>query len=368
MFIIMKKLFILFISIISLFGCNLEPSFQDIVNKNLIPEGTFDQWFHTDTATIGSANETYLLYEQESVNGGFSGSEAYRLELKNLMPNGDFETGALGAGWSGTGTIPGVSNSGSVEDVPIDGNSLHYDFNSGSYVSFDLGTISDGALNNTKYRLHFDFRVETGILFDYNDGTNSYFTDPNLYWIENYTSWGTREFPTVNKNSIITTPSIGGIFFSIGTPDPAVSSPSQNGYLDNLSIVKADGTYGIAYTLEGSINSEGIELIPGTYRFSVYVKQELDADVTPATLNRFRAEYVELSISGPLSNLNTDENRALFPSSSEWSDWTKISVDSDSLRPAEGSSPITMTIFAYNHNNRYSGSILVSAPILEYIP
>lgn len=363
----MKYIPIYTVVFLFIFGCNLDPSYEDIINKNLIPEASLDLWVHTDTGTVGPANKAYVLFEEESATGGFSGRSEYRLELKNLMPDGDFESGSLNGGWS-TSPPPTVINVGGA-DTPIDNFSLYYDFTSGKYISFDLSNLNSGLLPSTKYRLNFDFNVETGFLFDYNDGTNSFLTDPNQSWNETYTSWDVREFPTANVNSTITSPSSGAAFFSIGTPDTSVSpSPSQNGYIDNFSIVKADGTYGISYQIEGAQNSEGIELIPGTYRFSVYIKQEDAADVTPNTQNRFRAEQVQVLISGPTSSLNTDENGALYSTSSEWSDWTKISVDSDSLRPAEGDFPITMTILPYKQSDRYSGSILISAPTLEYIP
>ena len=364
------RYFILFTFLTIILNCNLDTSYDDIINRNLIPDGTLDQWSSTNTGSMAGdtgLDETYITYEQVSENDGYSNSSSYRLELKNLVPNGDFETGSINTDtWDDGNTTPSVINGNQYGSIV--GNRLSYDFNATNYISFDLNDLTDSAFPSTRYRIRFNFRAQGKVLYDFNNNVDiSFLIDPEQDWSETYDTTTTATFPTKSINSIITHPANDIGYFSVGSP-VLTSTPGQAGTIDNLSIVRADGNYGVSFQIEESITSEGIELLPGTYRFSIHVKNEDKDNITPNTNNRFAGDYVELKIEGPTSNSSTNVNRAVFEEPSDWTDWTQLSVVSASIRPGEGELPITLTVLPYFSGDRYSGSILISSPTLEFIP
>ena len=112
-----------------------------------------------DWAWRGHMNNAYEYMELSDAlsTEPTSGAEVWRLELKNLMPNGDFEgsvTGSQPANW-----LPGNKNTqddDSLEIVAspsatIHGKSLHVITRTNSYVYFDPTTILDIGVQERNY-------------------------------------------------------------------------------------------------------------------------------------------------------------------------------------------------------------------------
>jgi len=91
----------LFIMAFGISTCQQTDLFPEYRGTNLINSIPFADWTPDQT-------DPYMNYEQVTGTGyeppsGHSGAEVYRLEIKNLISNGDFETSTVGAapaGWT----------------------------------------------------------------------------------------------------------------------------------------------------------------------------------------------------------------------------------------------------------------------------
>jgi hypothetical protein len=254
----------------------------------------------------------------------------------------------------------------------ITNKSMYYDLNTSGLIEYDMSQITDGLLSNTKYRIRLMMNIDIQGFFDVHDGSNRSIIGDPFWQTKTYGGWsGEVAFPDEEElNTNITIPSSGNAEFSINSPDPSASNTTQEGYIDNFSIVKAHGDYGIAFEINSDTAPSGDTLEPGTYRFSVYIKEEASGDVTPNTGNRFHSDFIAMSIKGPTSSTGAMISEAVHSKDDSWSssEWTELSVDSASLRPEASDAPIILAVFPYNPSERYSGSILISAPRLEYVP
>ena len=90
------------IALLILAGCkNNADLFEDFRGVNLIAGVDF-----SNAGWVAEQGATYMDFSPAGVNFT-DGSPAYRLEIKNLFPNGDFDAtniGASPAGWSEMGT------------------------------------------------------------------------------------------------------------------------------------------------------------------------------------------------------------------------------------------------------------------------
>ncbi|RKX84217.1 MAG: hypothetical protein DRP57_06375, partial [Spirochaetes bacterium] len=92
---------VLFLSALSLSTCKQTDLFSEYRGTNLLDGIPFTTWVPDQTGP-------YMNYEEESGTGceppsDHPGEEVYRLEIKNLIPNGDFEATTAGAaplGWT----------------------------------------------------------------------------------------------------------------------------------------------------------------------------------------------------------------------------------------------------------------------------
>ena len=115
-----------------------------------------------------------------------------------------------------------------------------------------------------------------------------------------------------------------------------------------------------------------MRLLPGTYRFSVYIKQEPSASISPTVKNRFRAAGITLQAAGPADAGSTTYAYAVHSpddDGADWSAWSQVYVDIEGLNPSsQESAGIDISITPNNINAKDVGSILVASPSLEFLP
>ncbi len=393
--------------ILSLFtyGCNNTDLFSEYENTNLLSatsrELSPNQWTTDQTST-------YMTYEAVSGTGyeppvDHSDARVYRLEIKNLIPNGDFEASTVGTapnGWS-------VANNGGLADTLeiidagnlgsgvaaglINDKTMHFSVDDASdLVIYNLRDanygVSDGFLGSASYLIRYDYRTAGQLFFEYNDTINSLSYWP-LYGNSNQTRpsdlTNLIQFPPdPSKGNFpdpdITVESASDYNYVFGSLDPANSGP-QEGYIDNIRLIRTDITYKLKLNL--SVNDTIHPLISGTYRFSLYIKR----DPSAGTGNRFQTNRVTIGIQGGgIGGEETSFDESLYSifktyydgeGGMDWSNWTQIYVDCFVQIPENLSNStqileltICPTDDQHGASNMDVGSILISSPSLVMSP
>jgi hypothetical protein len=361
--------------LVLLAACVPPTNFDDFIGVNLIKDtgGDLSQWTadqSTTYMTLAPAGELFT-----------DGSTAYRLEIRNLFKNGDFETFAVGplppnSGWSDVGSGNAFSvelNDNSNGATTIDGNSLFFSVNGGNRISYDLANGSaDGMVPGKTYLIRFKFSITTTEFeLSYNDNSS----DLHPWNLSGINAPNITPFPPPGQDfSFITTAGISQCF-SINPV--AVTSTAHAGYIDDIRLAKIDAPCRISFQVPFS-QAGRPNLIPGTYRFSFFVKA--DPSVTPATPNRFPANGVSFAVDGLTDGTLTYSVRptAAHPTDSgaDWSQWTELSEDFPEPSIPDTSAPdlkmlklsLTPTDVNGGALSEDVGSVLIANPRLEFIP
>ncbi len=375
----MKKTHLTIVTLFSfmalLTGCSYD-YFTRYDSKDLIQHLSLADW------TL-SVSTTYMDYSTVTAAvAGTSGlpdaaAAIYRIENLNLVPDGDFEattpdTNSFPAGWDNSNADAG---DGVESGSPIDGQALRFDEGIGEYLTYDVNTISDGAITDSNYLLRFDLSGD-------NTG-NYYFRIEDTSGSGNVTTYSAN---LLQKDTVFSFPSdfssISLTEFLIHTADSEIFQINlsdvtlQAGYIDNFRIVKSDQDQNISieipYYDESRVDS--LDLISGWYRFSVRVKADPNAGVS----NTFAADAVSLSISSlDDEGLASRANSLAFSASdySSFSEWTEIYIDAElqiTVPYWEDTAVIKLQIspgdITAGASGIDSGSILVSTPELYYSP
>jgi len=371
----------LFLALI-LGGCSISADFSDIQGVNLITSRDLDD---IDTVTLlplwqrEIADNTYMIFDDITV--GYSGPTAglpdaaapiFRMEIPNLVTNGDFEGGL--AGWTANGSAS-MSTAAGI----IDGNCLQFQHSSSNLDYLELNLAGLPAVD-ALYSIRFDLKMSIAMenmLFEYDNGTAT-----TVVWTPDLSEFTTAEiisFPVGDVGSIPAFTSAAGGVFHIGLPSQ--SNSGQQGYLDNLRITRIDQSNTVYLEVPYSDAVRPDLLSGGIYTFSIYVKQEEPADVTPAT-ERYPAESLTLGINPPPSAAYpanpSYSGRTVDISGVTDSTWVKVSVSESWSQkvqvdaPADGTDPVlilTMTPTDSNGNGtNIAGSLLVSTPSLTWTP
>lgn len=311
-------------ALLVLSGCRA--SFTDFIDpntgeaKNLIPTDGFDSgnWAADRSesyymTSIDSAPAETAALNTTGLPDGTSADAIRRLEIPNLFRNGDFEESTVGAapdGWTPSGAVPVPANFKVVDSGGINNKSLFFNFTDNTWRGdFDLRNttygLKDGFLNNSSYIIRFEFKSQQACAFDFHDGSTSLILDPSSPWsFSPFSSGGLRSFPDVTHNPIVIPLQSGSHYFSIGSfLDPSV----QDGYFDNIRVVRTDIEQYITVLVERTRDEETaltdeegdpLELIDGSYTFSVYIKNDPTntklRDAGDGTTNRMPATAVTL--------------------------------------------------------------------------
>ena len=378
------KLSFILLSILILFSCPESSNpFSEYEGVNLIQAHPLSGWEETDTS------DTYLNFEvlteaqAGTVTALPAGSEVYRLEYLNLAPNGDFETPPIGNGWTTFDgdpvTPPTFALVTESSSYAISGSTGVFDVDTSDRLEFDLSAL-DGFAEGVTYNMKFDFRGAKTVIFDLRDATESYLD----------TSWQTSASDLTTLYSFpIDGSSINGGGTRIFTINSIKDSEKaqQDGSMDNLRIVRTDRSYYIYLEIYQEETGR-LDLQSGTYRFSCYVKQEIDDQISPSVANRFRNNGISLTTNyysdyqGTPGTSTPDKYKtAVFKPTddgADWSGWTEVYVEDSfqippieepTVTPAPAAVPIiTVMIMPTNYLDKDAGSLLIAAPTFEFLP
>ena len=322
--------------------------------------------FNTDSA--GAADGPSVVVFTGLPNNADSG-DISRIEIFNLVPNGDFEA-VPGAEWDTVGTASFAQENADNNRVHDDAgnNSLYFDIAAETdVIRYNLASLEDSFQANQNYIIRLLFTRSTTndtAVFEYNDGANPPVSAPYTYWNPIVqTGWNAdnsvyTSFPDDESlNTNIT--ANAGARFCINSFATVVNT-TKEGYIDDFRIVRSDQNYYIRLTVPYS-EAGRPDLHSGTYRFSLYIKGEADADVSPAYQNRFRSSKISLGINNDITGFSA--------SSYNNATWTKLSVDK--FIQIENGDSIELKIapadFTNLPNSLDTGSVLIASPLLYYI-
>lgn len=307
-----------------------------------------------------------------------------RLEAVNLFPNGDFEQSTVGselAYWDIEPPVPPKEEPDKFEvdgSGVINGKSVEFETSGNEAAVLDLDAHAlDTFVEPATYFLSLQFvrsSPDTRITFDYGfeyddegDVVSGTYLD-NQSWVVTSRENGTpvETLPTpgddlLNKITVFASSGTGRNHFYVGSP---LGSSPQKGHLDNIRLGRLDSLPHVAVSLNRDGTGTELPLIAGTYRVSVYVKSEIDDQVTPGAngANRFRAEQIVLG-------LNRQRTR-ITRADAGWSstEWTQVSATFQLDEAALAEDPaVRVRLTVIHPDNPVVGSVLIAEPRLELV-
>ena len=360
-------LYILIVSALLLTTCDLDPSFDEYEGENFLAYNTLADWtlmpdmdFESDAA--GTSATDYMDFSPTGETGP-AGGPVYRLEIKNLLTNGDFESATdPKAPWiyfntyTDTETDPpddskmAIVNTGTI----IDNNTAYIRTLNEEHLKIQLTK----AFNNTatyvpgkSYHFQFDYRTGSPLnlyfIPDWIPSSSEPVLGDEYYYqvfggedgskdgasVENLNTF--PSFPTdeeiededsgISSNNRITASETAHASNTDSISLVGYAERSQVGYIDNFKIVRASegASKPIKEVDEGLLDEfdlrvriklttehrTDLELIDGYYKFSIYVKEESSLPV-----NSFHSDRVELGIRGyDVDNLvNVDDQKVFY--------------------------------------------------------
>ncbi|MFP4536111.1 MAG: hypothetical protein ACLFNP_10345 [Spirochaetaceae bacterium] len=363
-------------------GCQPTAGFGEYSGVNLIESRDFDATDEEGAALWQTdASDTYMTWEEVgsvSPPGNVSGP-VYRLEVKNLLENGDFEDPTLPGFWSVDGaasvglTDPGFTGSRTLEIEQ-----------SASQVFLDLAAgLADGFEQGAQYAVFMKLQTtQSSFLLELNDGSKA--LDEDNARVISVPQNLAVEFPgedtSVSLNAVGNTlaPSDANAYdtLSFGGFKPETGARGFIGEIDDLRIVRTDQTtyarLAVPYEETGRPQLIG----GGVYTFSVWIRR----DPTAGSANRFHARRVSLGI----TNAESDSPATAYldvHDTSEIDAWTEISSEFDGpsfLKP-EGQETVILNLVieptasqgngGLEEPSYYdAGSILIAGPSLTWRP
>lgn len=344
----MKKLLIALPFLILLTTCDFGNYYAEYEGVNLIESQSFSSadWTVSDPVYLDFSS---IAAEADAGTFPPGAADVHRLEVLNLVANGDFE-GALAGSWTNTG---GIMNTSGVS--PIYGDSLYFDLSSDQRIDYNLTHLIDGFIDNGLYFIRFSFKADSDSLFEYNDGSS--FLLRRIITKDE----GVRTFPVGNESNFSITAQPTAPAFSIGTVR-VEDGFIQDGYMDNLRITRKDTSDSLLLSLSlpyADPAEARPDLISGNYTLSLFVKSEIPDQLTPLSPNRFPSESITLKMNNAYAVHNVT------------SDWTRVSVQGffQIDPPADpASTVITLSVTPMNINYVDVGSLLIAAPELRFSP
>ncbi len=380
------------ITLLILSGCADPADFSQYESLNLIADQDFSYTGNDDGEQLWlreyikhqvdepSINpDSHMIFEPVdaaeagSITGLPAGAAMYRLEIPNLIPNGDFETDPTASGWSETGTFSLITWDPPAVPSHIEGRVLDFYHPTGGWIKLNTPAY---LTSNVKYSLRFDLRLKgtelDNMLFEYNYNDGS---TPPIDWspvLIPYSQTDIINFPVEKDKNISAFTATAAGFFTIGW---SVSNKSKEGYMDNFRITRIDRSNTLYLDVPFRMGERPELLSGGTYTFSVYVKKENSTRVTPDYPNRYHAEGLTMGIndtSGGLSGNKVDISGITD------STWIQVSVQYSNSQRVQintpvntGDSVMTLTMVPTDWNSttaNTAGSILISSPSLTWSP
>ena len=373
----MKQTFALtaiLILLLTFFGCEEAVNYLDEYSgQNLIPADDFN----SATWQPSTADPNYLVFAPVVFGGDTSAlpwnTDISRLEIPNLALNGDFEQALTN--WNVvTNTLTRFDSADATHGTyAIDDWSIYYNTQSdkSELVEFDLNTgLLDNFVDQGLYTFRFDYRGRYTSYFEVNDGSaNSNYADTPWRQETNDITFPLTTFPdNVVGEAVIYDEGTVPAYFSLGTQKQS-QQRSQTGYLDNFKVVKIDEDKWIS--LDVPLEAVGrSNLISGTYQFSIFVRYEETANLTPLTDNAFPAEGVSLRMVDT-TPYPQGAGWTYYPADASWSDWKQITLTSEvniESSVASGDIVFQLDLMPTNIGDQSPGRMLIAAPTLTLVP
>jgi len=331
--------FVLFFLFLILASCEWEVDyFGEYAGRNLIEDYDLD---HLDWSAM--ADPLYMDFSDAGELGP-SGTPAYWLHSRNLYPQGKFTGGSPGFVPQGGATTQVFSSlgdfiSGGTTFRPIEGASFGFDLGSSTeIIEADLSGASFSAGAAGSYMLHFDYRTTDYLVYQLSTAANGRI-------MESGTSWGPdgllqQDLTMVNLGRV---PSQDGSLGKISIPSIEVSGAStpvfsfglrpgvdagglginvQKTVIDNFRFLRTDVTPGISLTLP-SLQSTSLELLPGIYEFTIFVKDDVRAN--DVAQNIFHPSGVTIRVISETKSGSQTFTRFTPRPGAGWPDWTALS-------------------------------------------
>lgn len=365
-------------------SCQLDTDyFDDYRGVNLL-----ENWdFGTGRWSLDAESE-FMTWEPVS-GQGYEGHQGYRLEIKNLVPNGDFGDEALTPDSGPIATVPtnwtldgGTVEYGSVHDtVSLSGRSLRWKAAAGGdTLRIDLATALGAAWKpSTSYRVRFDFANlgATGLL-----NVNLVETYPNPLSDGSLAEGGGMWDQTNLTIGVVS--SISKRFTQPASTEPRslvwgplTGAGVSDVAIDNLRVFLDAGNRSVTASLP-SLDSGTLTLLPGEktgmYRFTVWVKDDPEAGDN----NRFAAQAVSIRVVARVKSGTGSPSPGLFVRpQGGWSDWTPLRLDLgfdfvDDDADLGGQPALTIsvapTVLGTDVAGADVGAVLVSHPVLTFNP
>lgn len=302
----------------------------------------------------------YLSLEASGVANDYSpptglspASPVYRLELKNLIQNGDFES-VLGT-WNATGA--GNSTADLITSGAINGDSISLDIKPNSPIRYSIvpsttGTPSESMLVEvTNYEVNFRWQASSAPSGEnnqvrINDNSSPFsFNTNTLYARSTFVAKVTNEL-------VFEVPSIG-----------------WNCVIDDISIKKVGGLELRLLLRQSDTSPELKDLL---YRFSVWVCPDPDVDVHKAPYHLDVLD-VDMRATKGLSSVSTSPRSAYkntaAPSGISSNAWKKVETEvrSGNLMFPDGSDRYVLTL-VIKLDTALPGTILIAQPELRAFP
>lgn len=404
------------------------PGTNDLVN--LVSDLSFSADWKLDPTLrlLGETAALYLTFE-EAADAGVAppavaapqvvSTEVYRLELRSLIPGGDFTAAAAGAvslgdvsaGWryypaAGLGGAGVHEILDAAHPYAITGKTLHFQTTTNTArLDFDLRDpvhgVTDGFLEDGSYLVRFTYRADDRpVILEFRDDISPVDNDTWLF----YGSPDGRA-PSVVTNVVVFPPeSVQSEYTEIrprGGPDYYLSfgslvesaSDIQNAYIDNVRLVRTDLlprvelrlTYRLSLPIVGGDGSSEYALESGKYKFSVWVHDDPTVGTSP---DRYRSSGIIVTVTaGDLgesagSAVGTQTFMTVVTRGTDgWpgadaEGWARVSVETMGVQLARTVDPLAavmvVTICPTDTTTAGgslydAGSILVSGPVLEFV-
>lgn len=348
-------------------SCDFGDYWEQYAGINLISGLGFDaegRW------VLSEQSGTYLAYARVDAAEGITppaeapaGSGVYRLEIKNLKPDGDFEETPLGttpAGWSMiSGPDPVIIDTGPYR---INGRTLEIVLTTDRTARFSLSGIP--FVEGGNYRFLYSYRSSAATPIDL---------------ILNGTSWS---FNTQNPVAFPEDYQLSVFPYTSETQQLEYGNYNYNGslYIDNFRVVRTDLLQGLYFSLEPDDPQLVQPLLDGRYKFSVYARLEGPAG-SPLGDNSFAASSVSLGmylVDAETRPPYEGGARKAFTADVLSEEWTLLEIYSETwssifnLSDPAGTD-IKILILAVTPTNTLdensfdAGRVLLSYPVLEYI-
>jgi hypothetical protein len=382
-------------------SCQQPYEFEEYDGTDLISSQGFEsgQWLLYDTAAApdedpwvpADSGHTYVNFE--AVDAAALGLDTsalptqpdgtaeavYRLEIRNLLANGDFEEtapGSLPAQWGQT--LPDIGQVISGAGA-IDGHTLRLQFGQANAVYTDLATHLTDFQPDTPYRFLFEMKTVTdSVGVELNNGPPPGGESKTGYSLRIARPGGATadtvlrfpEDPGFGGNNTLV-PDTAYSQFSFGG-NSANASVTINAFVDNLRMVRTDVPLHVRLPIPREGSGRPDILGGGTYAFTVFVRDDPTVhDVASGGGNRFRANGLSVSLN-PLPGEPTVGYFETAERTDDWTDWTQLSFALDGQQLSEGDSVVDLLLMPSLPGRTLevatldAGSLLLAAPRLYW--